>query len=56
MGKINLGNKISTLEEDLKLTRICLEQERLKNAGLIERLRMVEIAARGTRETEASDH
>lgn len=52
MGKINFGEKIVKLEEELKLIRICLEQERLKNAGLVERLRMVEIAARGERKEE----
>ena len=36
-----------SLKVELNLVKICLEQERLKNSALTERLRLVEIAARG---------
>jgi hypothetical protein len=45
MGKVTLKDKIKPMEEEIKLLRVCLEQERLKNASLVERLRLVRIAA-----------
>jgi hypothetical protein len=52
MSKVNFGAKIVAQDEEIKLLRVCLEQERLKNASLVERLRMVEIAARGEKKEE----